>query len=710
MNMTSEKKDFLKDQTERLLQSWVGISAILGAVLFLSLVLLDYFVTPANFIRFLIYRLIAVTFLLLIYFLNKLRRNIQYQYILVISGIIISAVTIELMILHLGGHESFYYAGINLLIVCVLGVLPLNLPVSLSVSLLLYSIYLIPILVYDTITDSSIFINNNVFIIATIGVAFAWRILSQKSITGEFELQYDLDQERKKLANYSSHLEDVVKERTRELRKSETLLKTLYENANDGIVITDKFGLIINTNNQAAEMHGFEKDQLAGMNIELLELKKNQEIWRERMGRLLNGEALIFETEHYKRDGSTIFLEISSKAVEIEGEMVIQSILRDITEKKKLHHQLLHSQKMESIGTLAGGIAHDFNNILTSILGFTDLIIESDKPSNDVVSKLRVVESSARKGTAMISKLLSFARKGSIEAVPFMVNPVIEGTLEMLSRLIPKDIAIKRQLNNKIPAAKGDVNQIEQVLMNLIINARDAMPEGGEISISTDAVELGAGDLDIGIDVRKGRYVRMTLNDTGKGIPREHLDRIFEPFFTTKEAGKGTGLGLAMVYGIIKEHGGYITVDSRAGRGTAFDIYLPATDMLVAAREHEVRPTKGVAANKILVIDDEIPVLELIKQTLLNNGFDVIVFNNPLQGLEYFKSNTSRVELVITDMVMPSMGGAQLINSVRELNPDVKIIAITGFAEALAGAEIDGFLKKPFQRSRLLSEVNKILN
>ena len=378
-------------------------------------------------------------------------------------------------------------------------------------------------------------------------------------------------------------------------------------------------------------------------------------------------------------------------------------------EKKRLQAQLQQAQKMEAIGTLAGGIAHDFNNILTTVLGYSDLILIDENLSPEVAKKVRVIETAARKASSLVSKLLSFARRGSIEPVPFDINQVVNETVEMLSRIISNDITIKRSFNVRIPPVMGDVNQVEQILMNLIINAKDAISGNGEITISTSTVELSSEGFSLPADIRKGQYVKLSVSDTGKGIPEEHRERIFEPFFTTQGVGKGTGLGLAMVYGIVKEHGGYITVDSEIGVGTTFDIYLPVAEARTPGSRSDLIDN-GKSVGEILVVDDEFTVLDLIKETLLRNGFSVKAFDNPLQGLNYFRTNSKKVSLVIADIVMPEMDGIQLIESIRELNPNIKIIATTGFSQNLGDIEVEGFLKKPFQSSKLMSIVREVLN
>ena len=703
------RDEYIQSNISKLFYKWSNIVYLTTAFFIIALSWLDKIVTPSNFETFLKYRIFTSILFILIFFINRIQINKYLQITMLIIGTIIISSMIEIMILKFGGHESPYAIAVILTIIYVLGFMPININTCIVASIIIYGIYIIPILLYDTIINKPFFISNSIFILTIILFTLTWKYFSQKSLINELGLQYELDQEKNKLKDYSSQLEDMVKERTKELRKSETMLKSLYENANDGIVITDTEGVIIDVNKRAAELHGFDNAHMKGLNVAILELEKNRAVWDERRKRLLDGEALIFETEHYRKDGSAIAFEVSSKAITLEGETFIQSLYRDISEKKRLFSQLLHSQKMESIGTLAGGIAHDFNNILTSILGFTDLILESESPAPGIASKLRVIESSARRGSTLVSKLLSFARRGHIEPVPFDLNAVIEGTLEMLSRIIPKDIIIQNEASPSLLPAKGDVGQIEQVMMNLIINARDAMPHGGTITVKTDMSELDSESLSISAGIRKGKYIKLTLSDTGQGIPRENIGRIFEPFFTTKETGKGTGLGLAMVYGIVKEHGGYITIDSRIDEGTTFDIYIPASEKLIMHAGMEEGKESILATGKILVIDDEIPVLELIKQTLQKNGFDVIVFDNPVRGLDYFRSNSNRIDLVISDIVMPSMSGNEVIESLREINEDVKIIATTGFSETLRDIKIDAFLKKPFQSSRLLSIVKEVM-
>jgi len=711
MESALDKDRYIAQEQLKLTQSFAALLFLFGSGITLMLSVLDYLVTPENFSKFLTYRMITAILILIMHFIVKLKKERWYQItIVIISAVVISSM-VELMILSFGGHQSPYYAGMIIIFIFMFGFLPLfSVLTTLVIAAIIYCAYLFPILLFDTITDVRIFLNNNIFLVASISVGLIWRYHNDNLIVKKLSLEYDLSLEKDRLSSYSSHLEDVVQDRTKELRKSQVMLQTLYDNANDGIVTMDVNGLIISVNEKAMEMYGFSKEQMLGLNISLLEMEKNKNLWEERMHRLIEGESLIFETEHYRKDGSTIVVEVSAKAIRVGGDTFIQSILRDITEKKRLRSQLLHAQKMESIGTLAGGMAHDFNNILSAILGFTDIILHDENPTPSIADKLRVVESSARKGSVLISKLLSFSRRGHMDAVTFNMNDIIEEMTEMLGRLIPKTITVKTELNRDVPAISGDVSQIEQMVMNLVINARDAMPDGGTIRIKTTIASLDDGSLPILAGIRSGSYVHLSIRDTGVGIPEGYLDRIYEPFFTTKDVGKGTGLGLAMVYGIVKDHKGYITVESEQGKGTVFHVYLPTGEAPGAL----VKETGGRAAiqgeEQILVIDDEVPVLELIRQTLQKEGYDIAAFTSPLDAIDYFKSNRDRISLVVTDIVMPDMNGEEIIEAIRELDKEKKIIAITGFSRTLKTELVNGFLRKPFERSSLVTLVKQLMD
>jgi PAS domain S-box-containing protein len=595
--------------------------------------------------------------------------------------------------------------------VFLLGIIPLPFKMSLIIVSIAFSIYLFPILILGNITNMNAFINNNAFLAATFLIALIWRYLSQKGLINELGLQYELDKDKRKLETYSTQLEELVEERTKDLSISEKWYRSIFDNATDGVIVLDKSGVIVNVNQKACEIHGFERNALVGINVELLEAGTGRENHEEIMSRIFNGETLIYETAHYRKDSSKVFLEISSKAIEIGGELYIQSFYRDITDKKRIQEQLMQSQKMESVGSLAGGIAHNFNNILTAILGYSELLLEFSALDDTSKQRVKNIESSARKAGVMVSKLLSFARREAHEVFPLNLNDVINDSVKLFEGVLNKRIGLKVDLYNSLPTIEGDPNQLEQVIMNLMVNAKDAMPEGGLITVWTKVHEMGKVPIDMPSGITPGKYIELTISDTGCGIPKEILNRIFDPFFTTKEKGKGTGLGLASVYGIVKDHRGYITVQSAEGKGTSFTIYIPVTGKVIQ-RVPAPRQLVLEGNENILVVDDDRDVLNFIRDILETHGYTVIPVNNSLTAVDTFRNLAGRIHLVITDIVMPLMEGDELIRNLREIKPDIKIIVVSGYSNETVQREkrADAFIKKPFESVALLTAVRQLLD
>jgi PAS domain S-box-containing protein len=438
-----------------------------------------------------------------------------------------------------------------------------------------YSIYLFPILIFDEITNTKTFVNNSAFLIATFSVALIWRMLNQKSLVNGLGLQFELNQEKLKLENYSQQLEHLVQERTKELSISEKWYRAIYDNANDGIIICNAQGVIVNVNQSVYQITGLDAEDLIGHNIEGIEGRQNINDHRERMSRILNDESLIYEFDHIRKDGSKVIIEVSSRTIGIAGEQYVQSFYRDITEKKIIQEQLLHSQKMESIGILAGGVAHNFNNILSAILGYAELLLEFSDLDEASRQKVINIENSARKAGMIVAQMMRFARRESHEVLPINLHDVILDTVKLFEGASRKNIKLRVNLDTHEYTMKGDPNQIEQVLMNLLVNAKDAMPDGGFITISTHQKHVDVESNSVPAYITPGQYVVLSVSDTGTGIHQDILAKIYDPFFTTKEKGKGTGLGLATVYGIVKDHNGYVDVRTIVGEGTTFDIYFP---------------------------------------------------------------------------------------------------------------------------------------
>ena len=709
-----DKKQYIDQEITKLLQYWGTIAIGAGALVIMALSALDYFVTPEHFYKFLIYRSVTASVFIVLLIINRQKASRYFQMVINVIAALAVATMVEFMILSFGGHQSNYYVGMIIVFMFCLGFLPFSsLITTTSFAVLIYLIYLIPILIIDQITNLPVFINNNVFLIATAIIAISWRYYNDKLFTRQLSLEYDLSRDKEQLEKYSTQLEDLVQERTKELNKSEQWHRSLYENATDGIIVLDRNGIIVNANEKICEMHGFSRDALVGAHIKLLEADTDKENVVERTRRILIGEALVYETTHNKKDGTPIYFEISAKAITIGDELFIQSFYRDITERKKFQEHLLQSQKMESIGVLAGGIAHDFNNILTAILGHTEIIRRNSVLDIKSTNSLGVIEDASRRAGRMISKLLGFARKSKYEIVPLNLNDVVYDTIKLLERVIDKSIEMTVELDSHLPLVQGDTNQIEQIVMNLMVNARDAMPHGGRIVIKTAVVHVKQGMPGIPIYILSGEYVVLSIADTGTGIPENIANKIFEPFFTTKERGKGTGLGLSMVYGAIKEHKGYITVQSEPGVGTVFTVYLPVSHAAapVVAKEQ----ASSVSGNEtLLIVDDEDAILNAVREALTSHGYKVFAISDSPSALNIFRRIPDEIALVISDIAMPKMDGKELIKQIKGIKPEIKILAMSGHTKYVADKdgirEIDGFLKKPFESQYLLSVVRRILD
>ena len=685
-----------------------------GALFLMLLSLLDYYVTPENFGTFFIYRLITSTFVLFLFLSVKLKKTLfrNHQLFYTLAATLASAAMVEAMVLRLGGHQSSYYAGMIVVITFILGFLVIPFRMTVLAGILIYAFYLIPILLFDHITNTRIFINNNAFLLASALGAFGWRYYNQKLLINNLSLQFDLEQQKKQLERYSLQLKDMVEERTKELHESEQWHRSLFENATDGIIVLDKNSIIVNANDKACEMHGFTRESLIGAHIRLLVGDNDKDTITRKTRRILDGESLVFEAKNNRKDGTSIYVEISSKAITIGNEVFIQSFYRDITEKKKFQEHLLQSQKMESVGVLAGGIAHDFNNILTAILGHTDLIRRFAVLNEKATRSLNVIEDASRRAGRMISKLLGFARKSKYERTPINLNDVVYETIKLLEQVFKKSIDLSVELDNRLPLIQGDVNQMEQVIMNFLVNARDAMPNGGRIVIKTQARTVVKGMPDVPPYVPPGEYVQISVSDTGTGIPEDIKNKIFEPFFTTKEQGKGTGLGLSMVYGAINDHQGYLSVESTLGVGSVFTVFLPAAAPATVSGTKEA-VNHGSGKQTLLIVDDEQDILDIMRDSLENQGYKVFASSDSTVAIDIYRRIFNDVALVITDIVMPGIDGRELIRQIKVINPDVKVLAISGYTKYVGEKEdikdIDGFLQKPFESYYLLSVVKRIL-
>jgi two-component system cell cycle sensor histidine kinase/response regulator CckA len=426
-------------------------------------------------------------------------------------------------------------------------------------------------------------------------------------------------------------------------------------------------------------------------------------------------ESTVYDSELLARDGRRIQIEVASRLIFQEGQPVgTEAICRDITERLELEDQLRQAQRLEAIGRLAGGVAHDFNNLLTVIGGYTESLLEGRDRSKEF--ELGQIAAAAERAAILTRQLLAFSRRQVLQPRVVGLNEVVEGVTPMLSRLIGEDLELVASLEPKLNRVLADPNQVEQVLLNLAVNARDAMPDGGRLTIQTANVELDDEYVAHHGESVAGPHVMLAVSDTGTGIDAETLAHMFEPFFTTKPVGTGTGLGLATVYGIVKQSGGSIWVYSEPGEGTTFKIYLPVTEVALPL-EGPRRPSKPAATGTetILLAEDEEPLRTLTATLLERHGYVVITATSANEALRIAEDNSRRIDLLLTDLIMPELSGPAVAERVSELVPGVKVLFMSGYADDLVlrnGILSPGaaFLEKPFSATDLASKVRATLD
>jgi signal transduction histidine kinase len=431
----------------------------------------------------------------------------------------------------------------------------------------------------------------------------------------------------------------------------------------------------------------------------------------------------VFRAEHQRSDGSVYPVEVHLQLVEHEKERMFLAVIIDITEraraeeeKRKLQAQLLHSQKMEAVGQLAGGIAHDFNNILTAIIGYGNVALMSMEEDHPVRSSIDQMLSAADRAATLTQSLLAFSRRQIINPRAVSAGGIIERVQKLLHRIIGEDIELTTAFTAEDATVLVDAGQIEQVLINLCANARDAMPDGGHLAIETSLATIGEDYIRAHGYGKVGDYVLITVTDDGQGIDEQTRQRIFEPFFTTKEVGKGTGLGLAMAYGIVKQHSGYINVDSQPGRGTTFRIYLPRHRMAVstAAASEPAPPPRG-GTETVLLAEDDAQLRKLARSVLVDFGYTVIESSDGADAIEKFREHRDRVQIIVVDVVMPKKNGREVYEAARQIKPGVKVLFMSGYPSnviASKGVLEPGItlLSKPLAPQDLLRAVRTALD
>ncbi len=513
-----------------------------------------------------------------------------------------------------------------------------------------------------------------------------------------------------------------------ELVASTERLRAVLDSAVDGIVLIDTAGIIQSVNPSVQRMFGYPPEELLGRNVNVLMpapygeehdgyLHRYEETAEARIigiGRQVRGQ---------RRDGSTFPLDLAVSEVRHGGEVFFLGTLRDITERVRLESEVRQFQKMEAIGRLAGGVAHDFNTLLGTISGYSEMLLAALPRDGAAHLHVEQIHRAALRGAQLTRQLLVFSRRQEVEARVVDLERLLADVEVMLDRLIGEDIALTRQVETGLGQVWGDPGELHQVLLNLIVNACDAMPQGGSLRLSLENVEA---DEEIAVEEGRlppGRYVLLQLADTGMGMEEEVRKRIFEPFFTTKEPGKGTGLGLSTVHAIVRRSKGGITVTSQPGQGTTFRIHLPrAGETAREEVEAVLPPDRAVPAGEepknggaILLVEDDDMFRGLLKQVLETEGYQVLAAENPAVAGALAATNGATVRLLLSDMVMPGGTGTALATSLRSCVPELKVILMSGYTDdALASREADltvadAFLEKPFATRDLLRQIRELL-
>lgn len=519
----------------------------------------------------------------------------------------------------------------------------------------------------------------------------------------------------------------LLSERTRVLdverlaSESSRRYKALFEATIDSILLFDGEAFV-DCNPSALSMFGCRREDILGSSP----IKFSPELQpdgtpssvkaRGIIESAFQGTAQIFEWRHCRFNRTPFDAQIVLNRIELDGKFLLQGVIRDITEVRILEQQLQQSRKMESLGTLAGGIAHDFNNILAIIIGYCSALQEGAFSTDKMRQSIGFIETAAKRGAALVRQLLTFAHKTEVKKSPVQVNELVKDLSNLMRETFPKTISIEIKLDETLPEIFSDSTQLHQVLLNLCINARDAMPTGGKLCINS-SISNSTAVPSLSKDTGFERYICIEISDSGKGMDQATSQRIFEPFFTTKQLGQGTGLGLSVAFGIVKHHGGTIEVESELNVGTSFKVYFPVPLSMPSSSEKsslQEAPISLHGMGTVLVVEDERVLHDLLVAELQMRGYSVLSAFDGEEALEKFKQHSQRINLILTDLGLPKRSGREVVTLLRKINSSVKIIVASGYIEpdvksALDSVGIDGWIHKPYTISELLLKVSQIL-
>ncbi|MEK6406139.1 MAG: PAS domain S-box protein [Acidobacteriota bacterium] len=486
---------------------------------------------------------------------------------------------------------------------------------------------------------------------------------------------------------------------------------TLLDNAQDAIIVRDLNDNVLFWNKSAERIYGWPKAAVTGRNIKSIVYKNSLTQYDEAKRKVIGEGEWQGEMRQLTKDDKEIIVEsrwtlVRDDRGEPKSVLVINT---DVTEKKKIEAQFLRAQRMESIGTLASGIAHDFNNLLSPILMSIQLL-QARITDEDGQRLLAMLQVSAERGAGLVKQVLSFARGVEGERITLQPRHLVKEIVKILKDTLPKSIEVEFETSEDLSVVAGDATQLHQVLMNFCVNARDAMPGGGKLTIKAENLYIDDNYARMNLEAKPGAFVLITVADSGVGISPDIINRIFEPFFTTKEHGKGTGLGLSTALGIVKGHGGFINVYSEPGRGTQFKIYLPAAETPFTVQADSLASLPVGRGELILVVDDEIAIREITKGTLEAYGYRALTAADGTEAVALYAQHKDEIKVVLTDLMMPYMDGPVTIRALQKMNPNVRIIASSGLAENSRAIEgVKSFLPKPYTAERLLNTLADVI-